>query len=523
MKLPLTPYDEWALRYWLAIGKPLVDRCSPWVAAMIEQLNPRDFHQGETLQRLLVSNMADIFKCNPNEPPPAPEVINRQTVIVPPLPAYTQLTDAQQKAAAGAGRWLDTFMQWACKRASTTPPLFLESGALWLIGLATARRACIEIGVKVYPHLYILWIATTTKYAKSTGLECVRDAAQEAFPHLLLPSLSSPEALFNNLAGKQPPNMEHLNARNQERIRQGQRFAGQRGILLDEATKMLNAGAKDYMAGMLEVLLEAYDAPAIMEKDLMKHGRLIINRAGLSILGATTPSALSTSMNYLRWETGEMARYVLLAPEKPEPYSIGQSLTAPAELVEQLKRLYNRLPEPPGDNDDGTAVTAISASMEAPAIEAFQNYRRAMFELSDDIPTGLQGNYGRMPTQALKVALQLALIDWAGQAEGNPLVIREGHWARAQEISEKWRASLHLAYQDVTRSKEERLQDEIAHQLRRSPSGLTVRDLQRSTRAPKAKDVQDAINVLIDAGMVAPLPGQTAVYQWVSRENSHAP
>ena len=518
-KLPLSEYDLWALRYWLAIGKPPLERCNPFVAAMIELLNPRDFHQKESIFRLLGSNIVDIMKVNPNADPPTPAVVSRQTVIIPSLPAYAELTDAQQQAAASAGIWLDEFLQFARRRASMTPPLFLLSGGLWLIGLATARRAYIQVGNKVFPHLYIFWIATTTKFAKSTGLDCVKAIAQDAFPHLLLPSNSTPEALFSNLAGNAPTNIEQLNERNRNRIREGLKFAGQRGILIDEATKMLNAQAKEYMAGFLELLLEAFDAPDLLEKDL-KQGRLVINRLGLSIIGATTPAALSLFMNHARWETGEMARYILLAPEEAEPFSTTtESVPIPETLINRLKALYNRLPAPPDDSTEDSQPTAIAASMEAPAIEAMNLYRRAMIELSDDVPSALQGNYGRMPTQALKVALLLALIDWAGQAEGNPLVIRMGHWARAVQITEEWRASLHRTYQDVTRSKEERLQDEIAHQLRRSPSGLTVRDLQRSTRAPKAKDVQDALNVLTDAGMVAGIQGRTIVYQWIPTED----
>ena len=523
MKLPLTAYDQWALRYWYVVGKPPVDRCTPWVANLIQELNPLDFHHREVTGRLLMSNMADITKFNPNEPPPPPEIAGRQTVIIPTLPAYAQLTEIQRQAATSAGTWLDEFLQFARRRASMTPPLFLLSGGLWLIGLATARRAYIQVGNKLFPHLYIFWIATTTKFAKSTGLDCVKAVAQEAFPHLLLPSNSTPEALFSNLAGNAPPNIEQLNERNRNRIREGLKFAGQRGILIDEATKMLNAQAKDYMAGLLELLLEAFDAPDLLEKDL-KQGRLVINRLGLSILGATTPAALSLFMTHARWETGEMARYILLAPEAAEPFSVTSDAAAiPESLLNRLKALYNRLPAPTDDSTEGSQPTALAASMEPAAIESMNLYRRAMIELSDDVPSALQGNYGRMPAQALKVALSLALIDWAGQAEGNPLVIRIGHWARAVEIAEEWRASLHRTYQDVTRSKEERLQDEIAHQLRRSPSGLTVRDLQRITRAPKAKDVQDAINVMIDAGMVVGLQGsRIALYQWVATESSHA-
>ncbi len=502
MAIKLSNYDMWALRQWFGKDKVDTQHCSAWVATIIDHLDRKNDQHIETIGTLLTRNMGHIIRFELGDPPPIPIKEQAPTVIIPALPDYAQIRKSSQEQAKSAGKWLDEYMTWARSRASMTPPLFLLSGGIWLIGLATARRAYIQFGNKLFPHLYIFWVATTTRYAKSTGLEAVKAIAMECFPHLLLPSNSTPEALFSNLAGEPPPNMEQLNERNRNRIRQGLKFAGQRGMLIDEASKLLNAQAKDYMAGMLEMLLEGYDAPELLEKRLAK-GQLVVERVGLSILGATTPAALSRFMNYTRWETGEMARYILLAPEKPEAFNTDSTEAAmPESLLNRLKALYNRLPEPPDDSANGSQPTAIAATIEPFVIDQMNYYRRAMYELSEQVPDALQGNYGRMTAQAAKVALSLALIDWAGQAEGNPLVIREGHWARAVEIIEEWRASLHRTYQDVTRSKEERLQDEIAHQLRRSPFPMTVRELQRIISGSRAKDIQDALNLLIESGMV---------------------
>ena len=44
----------------------------------------------------------------------------------------------------------------------------------------------------------------------------------------------------------------------------------------------------------------------------------------------------------------------------------------------------------------------------------------------------------------------LAVSDWLRMAKGNPLSIQVQHWARAQEITEGYRASLHRMIEDAS-------------------------------------------------------------------------
>lgn len=73
-------------------------------------------------------------------------------------------------------------------------------------------------------------------------------------PHLLLPATTSPEMLVAKLSGEKPANYDKLLPFEQQTEDLVTRFAGQRGIIIDEASKMLIP--KKYMEGHMETVME---------------------------------------------------------------------------------------------------------------------------------------------------------------------------------------------------------------------------------------------------------------------------
>jgi hypothetical protein len=57
---------------------------------------------------------------------------------------------------------------------------------------------------EISPNLYYLWVAPTTYYDKSAGLNTITDIVRDTMPHLLLPATTSPEMLVAKLAGENP-------------------------------------------------------------------------------------------------------------------------------------------------------------------------------------------------------------------------------------------------------------------------------------------------------------------------------
>jgi hypothetical protein len=75
-----------------------------------------------------------------------------------------------------------------------------------------------------------------------------------------------------------------------------------------------------------------------------------------------------------------------------------------------------------------------------------------MFEIisKKNVPEKLHACYGRFHEKAIKIAMLLAVSDWVRMAKSNPLVVQSHHWARAQEITEGYRASLHRMIEDAS-------------------------------------------------------------------------
>lgn len=118
--------------------------------------------------------------------------------------------------------------------------------------------------------------------------------------------------------------------------------------------------------------------------------------------------------------------------------------------------------------------------------------------LTPDLSERLHGIYGRLPTQALKVSMILAALDWTS---GNAPVIELTHFARAVSIVECWRASAHRMIGNATRSDFDNLRDRIIRVVGRSePGGVTLRDLCRAISNRQPSDVRDAAQQLIEIG-----------------------
>lgn len=134
-----------------------------------------------------------------------------------------------------AGQWIDIYTRYAQGISPMTPILFHQSAALWLVAVAIARRLKINLGLgDIYPNLFLMWLAPTTLYRKSTALDVARITAYKTMSHLLLPQDTTPEALLAELAGQSPEFLDDLPQTDQKTFYAGRDYAGQKGFILDE-------------------------------------------------------------------------------------------------------------------------------------------------------------------------------------------------------------------------------------------------------------------------------------------------
>ncbi len=519
--MQLTRQDAYALK--CAISKqdiPAGTKLSPMLALLLQGLDYKDNPDHWALvQTLVAKNMEvlqQVMKEDPSQPPVAPET-RTDGVRVPELPQSALLDATAADAAKTVGKFLDDGLAWIAKRSPMTPRLFLEAGLLWAVGLTVARRCVLRLDFDdIYPHQYALWVAPTTYFRKSTGLKAITHLVREVAPHLLLAAQSTPEALLSKLAGQKPSNYDLLPPFERKLEDEGTRYAGQRGIIIDEATKLLLSNKK-YLDGLPEIIMELYDAPDKLERELRTDGKLVVYEPALSFLGATTPARLSRSLSDTEWEDGLMARFALLTPTDEEikrqttsPY--GEDFDPPEALTKRLRAIHNAFEQPADydvrrSGDKQSPLATKNASLAPEALDRFNAYADAMHAMTAPragLDERLRGNYGRFPVMMLKIALNLAVMDWAdSEKTGSPPTVELGHIARAQQITETYRASAHRLLNAMNVSNdvknEEKILDFIARSNGTPPS---AREILRGTGIKTRKDVDGALAALMDAGTI---------------------
>ncbi len=415
-----------------------------------------------------------------------------------PLPALA----VDIPAGAGAGAWIDTYIDYANAVSPMTPRSFHESGALWLAAVAIARRLVLRMPFdNVYPNLFVIWIAPSTLYRKTTAFNIVRDVASRAFGHLLAAQTTTPEALLSDFAGREPQLFDQLPFEEQEQWGLERNFAAQKGWLLDEISGLLAQAGKDYNAGLIEDLLRFYDCTDRFVKSTRGQGRVVCRNTYLNLIGATTPRALALHMNAERlWAMGWWPRFAVLASNGRPDWQRAQEREEPGEIIGKLKSLFERLPRAQWPEQ----AAAKSVSMARGVYELWERYNKAISYdvVTDDLDQQLWPAYGRFPVHCLKVAMILAALDWA---DAPTPVIEMRHLGRAMRICETWRASVHQARSLANESAFDKLQQRILYQIgRREPKGASYRDLYKSMKDVEPEEIMKCVNTLVRLEEVEP-------------------
>ncbi len=416
-------------------------------------------------------------------------------VTVPDLPAKARLTPALERAAAGAGQFLDLFTGYILEVVNTLPREMAEAAALTVVSMAVARRLCLPTYFDdLYPILWTLWIAPSTVFHKTTALNLVRRLIREVMPHLLLPQESSNDRLLQNMAGIQPSNYDQLSLFDQEQWRLSARFAGQRGIVVDEASSVFGSFDKEYNRGKIETFLTAFDCEEQKVHETNKHGAIYLRHLYMPFLGATTPVSIQFANTTFMWESGFWPRFTLLVPERLFPAKSDRRegrVARPPELEQALRRLLHHLPEPAHSADPHAPPEppqALTVTLEDGVWAHWQEYNEALsyeFQHPERVPDyRLRLIGGRLPVKLLRVALLLAALDWQPEQASAPRITL-GHYARAHQITEGWRVNAYRFVELMNRRPdsahhEQRLVEAI-QRLTEAQMPATTRELVRLT------------------------------------------
>jgi hypothetical protein len=504
----------------LLVGLPVEDMTlSPALSLLLANLDPNLPDDMRFLKKVLgQEQLRLVLAVDPVAPPPPSPTRVAALNNVPELPTHVRLTPQQVEIGMSVGHWLKDYVVWAGSAANETPLVFHQGAGLYLAAIAVGRRLFINTPWRqpVFPNLYLMIVAVSTYYRKSAGLSLAEEVARLAIPHMLMPQPGSPENFMSMLGGILPPNFSDIPHEDRARLEKGNRYAAQRGLLRDELSGLFKSMGRDYMAGLKELIMTLYDCPAYLDSNTNNKGLVVIRDAALSILGAATPAELAHALSTSDWFNGNLARFALLTPEtdyheRPAPH---ESL-APSDLANRLRRLHERLPEPPLPDALGEKRAPESWSLAADIWThcfAYEQALRAMTAPKAPLDDRLRAIYGRLHVQAIKVAILLAALDWADNDAGehHPRVTAP-HWYRAQIITEEWRASAHRLLADLGENEEGRLEGRILAFLRGCGGSATVRDIYRALRATR-KPVIEALKALESDGCIVrielpPKPG----------------
>lgn len=514
--LPQT--DLYALARW-ATGFAIPEHlpiANPVVADFIHKMDSSKPENMRLFRALFDDHMAAILYIDPNSPPPKPVSRHNVDTYIPSLPVTAQLSSAAVTAAARVGGLVQDIQRWAKQRSPMTPDLFLESGALTSIGIVIARRCVVQFDTqKIYPHSYDLWVAPTTYFRKSTALSAIVHLLTETVPHLLLSTEFTPEMLQFKLSGRVAPNYSDLPLYQQRIEDKGKRFAGQRALIVDEATSQIFP-TKKYMEGTAELLMKLYDAPPLITREIRNEGQMMIVAPAVSVIGATTPARLARALTGVEWDDGLLARMALLTPDKdtikrPTSSLNSDSYDPPAALKARLLNLYRSFPEPPEVDlsaDEPPTRDAVSCLIDAEALAAYNAYADALHDMTRPnagLDTRLTGNYGRLATLALKQAIRLAAADWADSGARQSPQITIAHWACGQQICEEYRQSVHRLLEMLTRPEDVKIEDAVLNYIASSDTPPTQRDIYRGLNILR-KQAYEALRALIDDGQIIDVP-----------------
>jgi|GEM_PF-395343 len=445
----------------------------------------------------------------PGDIPNTPEVI--ETEQAPP-------DDTELPPAIGdlsLPNWLQQYLNWAGATGNQTPMSFHLAAGLWLLSVAVGRRLYGNApwGLKIYPNLYLMLIASTTYYRKSTAYKLAEQIARQAIPHMLMPTPGSPERFQEALSGKMPSNFDQLTESQKDRLKKAQPFAAQRGLLKDEVAGLFGAmNRKDYMSGMKDLLMELYDCPEYSDKDTQA-GLTIVEDAALSLLGVTTPAGLSSSVSHADWSNGLLIRFALITPEADyQERSIKkENKDLPKALIEGLRTLHEKLPMPQNSEEGMQKPGAVELKVEC--WEQCQAYSNDLRELcnpknENQLDERLKGVYGRMHVQAFKLASLFAVLDWIDSNAEAPTVTQV-HWASGRAIADLWLNSAHrlldqLDYNGAAQ-KEQTQQSRILDAFRRAgANGERLYVIYKNLHIP-ARDARQTAEELVRAGLLSPI------------------
>ncbi|HEY8648904.1 MAG TPA: DUF3987 domain-containing protein [Candidatus Limnocylindria bacterium] len=263
--------------------------------------------------------------------------------------------------------FLPSYVEHA-RALTDAPPIYHLAVGLSILGAAAGNRIWTEAwGQKIRPHLWVVLIAPSSYYRKTTAMNIGLGILRQAIPAAVLPSDFSREKFIEQL-GIKPDGV----------------------IPIGEFGGFLAVLGRDYMGGLKEQLTDLYDSPELWERTL-KSGSVKVSAPAVSMLSGSTMDWLQKRISDGDVRGGFLPR-VLFFPATDKPEWRGLVTRRNVEVERELIGTLTQL----GGLQQAMAI-------ETEAREAFDAWLRVHEE--EQVDPGLQGFHSRLETAALKIAM----------------------------------------------------------------------------------------------------------------------
>jgi hypothetical protein len=382
----------------------------------------------------------------------------------PPWHPRRLVSDDEIKQAACSG-WLKAYIAYG-QRRTDAPVTFHEAAGLVVLSAVIGRRAVLHLGVgDIYPNVWVLILAPSSLYRKSTALDLARDLIEAVDAECLAPDDFTPQRFVAVLA-------EH----------DGQPLV----LVRDEFSGFYEGLTRlDFQTGLKETLCMAYDGRPFRREKMKPRRRRDVDEIGddgawcfaarqpfLSILAGSTPSRFYDIARPGDVTSGFLARFAFELP--PD----GSHLTRPirpldddtlhlrAQLLERLHTLRH---------------APLRVMIGPDVTERLNQYISALEAEARQAPNGeLVGVVAaRAPWWAVRAAMLLASAD-ASATGSAPVALP--HVYQALLITERWRHAALRVLGDIAPSHFERTATRVVDLVRRKPTGIARRDVMRALR-----------------------------------------
>lgn len=384
---------------------------------------------------------------------------------------------------------------------------YYSLAGLFLLSSVANGRVEFEFGGRQSTNLYCLLVGTTTLYAKTTLMKIVKKMITAlGFAHLL-PDTITAQKMLSMMSLKLPENFERVDSRRKARILSVLRYSGQRCWISNEFGSVIEDIMRpNSINGIMRGILRGFDD----HEDLFENGTITrdiesVEKPYLSILGGCTPRDLAgyTRKGSMLWGDGFLARFVLVSPTCKDPKKgrfPNEVFVIPNEILDPLRIWNERLGIPEIVLTPELHVIPAKGELlriDKETVDAFYQYHDSLSDLvSDNDNEDLAGNYGRFANKALRYAVLFASLDGLSN-------VSLKYWAKAQNLAEEQRESLHYLYYQLTAGQYKKamsIEEKILDTLKRDGE-INQRDFLQKTHLTVDK-VEPVFNRLLDSGII---------------------